>query len=68
MSDSKPSPFGMKVPDGGSNCAKCMYYDPDAATPHGRCGNKTFVKWLGSDEIPERPTEYCCNAFDWEGK
>lgn len=65
---SDPSPFGMEVPEGGSNCAKCMYYDPDADTPHGTCGNETFVKWhrknpgiTGEDGVThgaEWPPEY----------
>lgn len=70
----KASPFGMKVPEGGSNCTKCMYYDPDAETTNGRCKNGQFIKWQTSqgktddaDQIPEKPTAYCCNAFDWEG-
>ncbi len=71
-----PSPAGMEVPEGGSSCAKCEYYDPAADTPHGTCGNSNFVKWhakvLTGDEpaenIPLPPTRYCCNWYDWEDR
>lgn len=55
------SPAGMEVPEGGSSCAKCEYYDPAADTPHGTCGNPNFVKWHVKHPGPppgeETPTE-----------
>ena len=37
--------LGMKVPEGGSDCAKCEYVSEDEK----KCGNSSFVKveWLG---------------------
>lgn len=52
---------GMRVPRGGSNCAKCEYLK-DA----GRriCGNSYFIKWNGSNVIPMDPNIYCSDWFE----
>lgn len=51
---------GMKVPKGGSNCAKCEYLkDKNKAL----CGNEYFIKWNGSDKIPGKIDEYCSDWF-----
>lgn len=49
---------GMKVPVGGSDCAKCEYVDGQ------NCTNRTFVKWNGSTVIPEPTNQYCCDFFE----
>jgi len=50
--------FGMRVPPGGSNCAKCEYVDGQ------NCKQKDFIKWNdGSPVIPLPVDEYCCNAY-----
>ncbi len=51
---------GMRVPNGGSNCAKCRYLREDKKT----CGNKYFVKWNGSNVIPAPVSEYCSDYFE----
>jgi hypothetical protein len=50
---------GMKVPKGGSDCAKCEYVSKDSK----RCGQTNFQKWNGSDVLPEAADEYCCDFF-----
>lgn len=66
------SPFGMRVPDGGSNCAKCKYINR-ATMKH--CAQKDFIAWDGSKEkeapkpagsniIPIDANTYCCNKFE----
>jgi len=54
--DHKP---GMRVPHGGSSCAKCEYYRPG-----NRCSNDYFVAWHGSDKIPAPASEYCSDWFE----
>ena len=52
---------GMHVPEGGSDCAKCEYFD----VPEVKCSNKYFVKWNGSRFIPGAdPDRYCCDFFE----
>ena len=50
--------LGMRVPKGGSNCAKCEYVDGK------KCKNKRFVRWNGSEVIPAPTAEYCCDLFE----
>jgi hypothetical protein len=52
---------GMRVPKGGSNCAKCEYLKDKEK---GLCGNKYFIKWHGSDKIPGKIDEYCSDWFE----
>lgn len=60
-----PGPFGMRVPEGGSSCAKCEYLGSDGAS----CRNKTFVQFnAGKRVLPAPAAAYCCNAFDWNGR
>lgn len=49
--------LGMEVPNGGSNCAKCSFWDGDD------CENKTFREWNGSGDIPVAPERYCCDFW-----
>jgi len=49
---------GMKVPKGGSDCAKCEYVDGQD------CTQKDFVKWNGSSTIPAPTDQYCCDFFE----
>jgi hypothetical protein len=53
---------GMKVPEGGSNCAKCEYVSEDKKA----CRNKGFVMWNGSDVLPAPADRYCCDFFEPE--
>lgn len=50
--------LGMRVPKGGSDCAKCEYVDGQ------KCKNTLFVKWNGSNIIPAPTNEYCCDLFE----
>lgn len=52
---------GMKVPKGGSSCAKCEYVKGQ------KCRQKDFIKWKGDNIIPAPVDEYCCDFFDWHG-
>lgn len=62
-------PVGERVPDGGSNCAKCEYLDQDTKKD---CNNKFFQQWrknLGvknPKRIPGKITAYCCDFFPEE--
>lgn len=49
---------GMKVPKGGSDCAKCEFVDGQ------NCTQKDFVKWNGSSLIPAPTDQYCCDFFE----
>lgn len=61
--DHKP---GEKVPEGGSNCAKCEYL----ADNKKDCTNNFFIEWQRSqgiekpEEIPGSITAYCSNWFE----
>ena len=53
-------PVGMRVPRGGSSCAKCSFVrhaDRD-------CANASFVRWNGSHRLPAPANAYCCDFFD----
>lgn len=52
---------GMRVPKGGSDCAKCEYLK-DAQKRI--CGNEYFVKWNGSNVIPGPIDAYCSDYFE----
>lgn len=58
----KDHKFGMAVPDGGSNCAKCEYLkDPKKHV----CGNFYFIKWNKGEIIPAKDmSKYCCDVFE----
>lgn len=49
---------GMRVPPGGSDCAKCEYVLGQ------QCKQKDFVKWNGSSTIPAPTDQYCCDFFE----
>ena len=49
---------GMRVPLGGSDCAKCEYVNGH------KCENKHFQQWHGSEKIPAPINEYCCDFFE----
>jgi len=51
---------GMRVPRGGSDCAKCEYLK-DAEKRI--CGNSYFIKWNGSNVIPAPVDAYCSDYF-----
>jgi hypothetical protein len=52
--------IGMRVPHGGSNCAKCEYVSSDGKS----CGNDFFQKWNGGKKLPEPAADYCCDFFE----
>jgi hypothetical protein len=49
---------GMRVPEGGSNCAKCEYVSGQD------CTQKDFVKWNGAKKISAPVDVYCCDFFE----
>jgi hypothetical protein len=53
---------GLRVPKGGSCCANCEYWVAATEEKEGRCTNKYYQKWAGTDKIPYPPDEYCT---DW---
>lgn len=69
------SPVGIRVPDQGSCCSKCMYVSKDGK----QCMNKNYVKSRYLGKVPEDarfidgktgqvvkdPAQFCCNFFDW---
>lgn len=52
--------IGMRVPVGGSNCAKCKFVSEDKK----KCDNKYFVAWNGKKELPAPAQRYCCDFFE----
>lgn len=48
---------GMRVPKGGSDCAKCEYVKGQT------CTNKYFNQAVGK-RIPAPVDEYCCDFFE----
>lgn len=55
----KDHQLGMRVPKGGSDCAKCEYLAGER-----RCGNDYFIRWNGSNRIPAPTDQYCCDMFE----
>ena len=58
--------LGMKVPKGGSSCAKCYWLSEDKK----HCTSTYFQKWNKEANKPEDPTklpfpadEYCCDLY-----
>jgi hypothetical protein len=52
---------GMKVPKGGSDCAKCEYWD----NKNKVCKNSYFRKLVNKyGKIGASPDEYCCDFFE----
>jgi hypothetical protein len=51
---------GMRVPRGGSSCAKCKFLGRDRTT----CTNRYFIRWHGSNKIPAPINEYCSDWFE----
>jgi hypothetical protein len=56
--------LGMRVAKGGSMCANCSYVSEDLK----KCGNETFQKFNGGDELPAPADEYCCDLYQIGGK
>jgi hypothetical protein len=53
--------LGMRVPHGGSNCAKCEYVSEDGR----ECAQPVFIKWNhGSKILPAPAEDYCCDMFE----
>jgi len=57
--------FGMEVPVGGSNCAKCKFVSADKK----RCSSTYFQDWQKSLKVedpgalPKPANRYCCDVF-----
>lgn len=74
-----PTPPGIRVPDGGSCCANCIYVSP--VPPYTTCLNPHYVglsyrgkkkgdrKFIDgkTGRVVEDPNQFCCNVYDWEG-
>jgi hypothetical protein len=56
----KDHAIGMKVPVGGSSCAKCKYVSEDGK----RCSNSYFKKWNEGEKIPAPADSYCCDMYE----
>lgn len=54
--------FGMQVPVGGSDCAKCEYVNGQ------KCKNPHFIRWNKSDVIPLDVNKFCCDVFETKEK
>ena len=58
--------FGMEVPKGGSDCAKCRFVSADQK----HCGNPYFIGWQKSLKVedptllPAPANQYCCDVFE----
>jgi hypothetical protein len=57
---------GLKVPKGGSCCLNCEYWVDGTEKKQGKCTNKYYQKWAGTDSIPYQPDQYCTDW--WEPK
>lgn len=56
---------GMRVPAGGSSCAKCNWLADDGLS----CTNDYFIKWNGGTGLlPYPANEYCSDWFEWDGQ
>lgn len=56
--DHKPA---MRVPEGGSCCANCEYLKN---AEKRLCGNKYFIAWNGSSQIPAPIDEFCSDWYE----
>jgi hypothetical protein len=52
----------MRVPKGGSNCAKCEYVQGQ------NCKEEHFIQWNGGVRIPAAVDSYCCDFFEDGGE
>lgn len=50
---------GMRVPHGGSSCARCEYLNEKK-----ECSNQYFIRWNGSGKLPAAPEDYCSDWFE----
>lgn len=51
----------LRVPKGGSSCANCKFYVPQAGT-YGHCVEPNYIAWAGSTALPCPADEFCS---DW---
>ena len=51
---------GMRVPKGGSNCAKCEYVRND----NQDCAQENFIAWNHGPKLPLPADVYCCDFFE----
>ena len=55
--------LGVITPEGGSSCASCAFL---ASANPARCGNESFGRWNGSENIPApAASQYCCDLWRW---
>jgi hypothetical protein len=52
--------MGMRVPHGGSTCAKCQYVSNDKK----KCSQELFVQWNKGETLPAPAMDYCCDQFE----
>jgi hypothetical protein len=54
----------MHVPQGGSMCANCKFYDPTATrnAQYGQCREVNYQAFYGTTAIPCPPDQFCS---DW---
>ena len=50
----------MRVPVGGSSCAKCAFHRADG----NRCDSPDYQKYYGTDQIPLPPDQFCSDWFE----
>ncbi len=69
-----PTPIGIAVPMGGSNCAKCEYIATDTTckNPHyiaaiykgKKSGEARFIDGKTGKPVTDK-NAFCCNFYDW---
>jgi len=57
--------FGMRVPRGGSDCAKCHWLIHPENT---HCANKYYRRAMGHNRLLAPADEFCCDVFETENK
>lgn len=53
----------MRVPKGGSSCARCSFYRRDGGD-HGRCTHQDYQAYYGTDLIPYPADEFCSDWYE----
>lgn len=59
--DANHQPF-IRVADGGSNCANCLYLKSDAEG--NKCIHEDFIKFTGSDKLPDDIQNFCSDFYE----
>jgi len=56
--------IGMRVPHGGSSCAKCEYVSKDGK----KCNNSYFKRGNNGELLRAPDADYCCDFYSQGGK